>query len=88
MKEKNNTTQDANSKEAKIIELIADKLNVKKANISTKTDLVEDLKADSLDIVELLMAFEDEFGISLPDEDVAKLKTVGDIVNYIKDFKK
>ena len=68
----------------KIIALIAEKLNTKKEKINLKTRLVEDLGADSLDVVELIMAFEDEFGISLPDEDVPKLKTVGDIINYIK----
>ncbi len=74
--------------EDKIIALIADKLNKKKDSITLKTNLVEDLGADSLDVVELIMAFEDEFGISLPDEDATKMKTVGDIVEYIKKQKK
>ena len=69
--------------EEKIINLIADKLGKKKSEITLKTNLIEDLGADSLDLVELVMTFEDEFGISLPDEDVAKMKTVKDIVNYI-----
>ena len=73
--------------EEKIIALIADKLNKKKDSITLKTNLVEDLGADSLDVVELIMAFEDEFGVSLPDEDVSKMKTVGDIVSYIKKLK-
>jgi len=73
--------------EEKIKNLIAEKLNVKKESLTAQTKLVEDLGADSLDVVELIMAFEDEFGISLPDEDVPKLKTVGDIVNYIKNIK-
>lgn len=73
--------------EQKIIALIAEKLNKKKESITLKTNLVEDLGADSLDVVELIMAFEDEFGVTLPDEDVAKMKTVGDIVNYIKNKK-
>lgn len=73
--------------EDKIITLIAEKLNKKKDSITLKTSLVEDLGADSLDVVELIMAFEDEFGVSLPDEDVPKLKTVGDIINYIKKMK-
>ena len=50
--------------------------------------LVEDLGADSLDVVELIMAFEDEFGVTLPDEDIASMKTVGDVVNYINKLKK
>ena len=74
--------------EEKIISLIADKLGKKKEQITLKTNLVEDLGADSLDVVELVMTFEDEFGVSLPDEDVAKMKTVGDVVAYIKKIKK
>ena len=62
--------------EQKIKALIAEKLNKKVENINNESRLVEDLGADSLDVVELVMAFEDEFGISLPDEDVAKLKTI------------
>lgn len=74
--------------EEKIINLIADKLGKKKNQITLQTNLVEDLGADSLDVVELVMTFEDEFGISLPDEDVSKMKTVKDIVEYIKKIKK
>ena len=74
--------------EEKIISLIADKLGKKKSSISLDTNLVEDLGADSLDVVELVMTFEDEFGVSLPDEDVSKMKTVKDIVEYIKKIKK
>lgn len=73
--------------EGKIIELIADKLCKKKEQITLSSRLVEDLGADSLDVVELIMAFEDEFGVSLPDEDIAKMKTVGDIVNFISSLK-
>ncbi len=72
----------------KIIELIADKLGKKVDLIKLDSHLVEDLGADSLDVVELIMTFEDEFGIALPDEDVAKMKTVGDIVTYINNLKK
>lgn len=74
--------------EQKIIDLIADKLGKDKKTISRDSRLVEDLGADSLDFVELIMAFEDEFGISLPDEDVSKLKTIGNIVDYIDNLKK
>lgn len=73
--------------EEKIIELIADKLCKKKEQITMSSRLVEDLGADSLDVVELIMAFEDEFGVSLPDEDIASMKTVGDIVGYIAKLK-
>lgn len=74
--------------EQKVINLIAEKLGKKKEQITLKTNLVEDLGADSLDVVELIMTFEDEFGVTLPDEDVAKMKTVGDIVAYINKLKK
>ena len=74
--------------EEQIIELICDKLNKKKEDIQPTSRLVEDLGADSLDVVELIMAFEDEFNITLEDEDAAKLKTIGDIVTYINNLKK
>ena len=74
--------------EEKIKALIAEKLGKKKETINLNSRLVEDLGADSLDVVELVMAFEDEFNISLPDEEVAKMKTVGDAVNYLKSIKK
>lgn len=74
--------------EEKIIELIADKLCKKKEQITLASRLVEDLGADSLDVVELIMAFEDEFGVSLPDEDIAQMKTVGDVIKYIGNLKK
>ena len=72
----------------KIISLIAEKLGKKPAQITLQSRLVEDLGADSLDIVELIITFEDEFGVSLPDEEVAKMKTIADVVNYIEKNKK
>lgn len=74
--------------EQKIISLIAEKLGKQKNQITLNTNLVEDLGADSLDVVELIMTLEDEFGISLPDEEVSKMKTVGDVVTYINNLKK
>ncbi len=74
--------------EQKIIALVAEKLNKKVEEVKMESRLVEDLGADSLDVVELIMAFEDDFGISLPDEDVSKMKTIGNIVEYIKNLKK
>ena len=74
--------------EQKIVELIAEKLCKKVEQITSESRLVEDLGADSLDVVELIMAFEDEFGLSLPDEDIASMTTVGDVVNYINNLKK
>ncbi|MBR1988008.1 MAG: acyl carrier protein [Clostridia bacterium] len=74
--------------EEKIISLIADKLGKDAKTIKLESKLVEDLGADSLDVIELIMAFEDEFGISLPDEEISKMKTIADVVNYIKSLKK
>ena len=74
--------------EQKIVELIAEKLCKKTEQVTMASRLVEDLGADSLDVVELIMAFEDEFGVTLPDEDIAAMKTVVDVVNYIGKLKK
>lgn len=74
--------------EKKIISLIAEKLGKSADQITRDSRLIEDLGADSLDVVELIMAFEDEFNISLPDEDVANMKTIGNIVDYINKLSK
>ncbi|MFB0917514.1 MAG: acyl carrier protein [Clostridiaceae bacterium] len=66
----------------KISEIIADKLGLSADEIKMDSSF-EDLGADSLDIVELIMAIEDEFGIQVSDEEAEKAKTVGDVVNYI-----
>lgn len=67
----------------KVKELISNQLNVAESKITEDSKLVEDLGADSLDTVEMLMAFEEEFGISIPDEEAMKIKTVKDIVDII-----
>lgn len=67
----------------KVKKLICEQLGKSEDKVNINTNIVEELGADSLDIVELLMALEDEFGISLPDEVAMQLKTVGDIVDYI-----
>ena len=72
----------------KIIKLVAEKLNKKVEDIKLNSRLVEDLGADSLDVVELIMTFEDEFGVSLPDEEVEKMKTIKDVITYIEKIKK
>ena len=69
----------------KIDRIIEEQLQV--SSISPSQRLVEDLGADSLDVVELIMAFEDEFGVSLPDEDIAKMKTVEDVVKFVSSLK-
>lgn len=68
----------------KIKEIVADKLSVNMDDITLETDFIEDLNADSLDIVELIMSLEDELEMEIPDEDVEGFKTVGDVVNYVK----
>ena len=70
---------------AKLSEIIVDRLDVEKEKIVPAASFVEDLGADSLDIVELIMGIEEEFDIEIPDEDVEKLRTVGSVVSYIED---
>ena len=67
----------------RIKEIIAEELHIDAASISDDADIVDDLGADSLDIVELIMAFEEEFNIEIPDEKAEKIKTVEDVVKYI-----
>jgi acyl carrier protein len=73
--------------EAKVINIIADKIKVEKAEIKRETNFMTDLNADSLDMVELLMAFEEEFGTKIPEGDSEKLQTVGLAIDYIKQRK-
>ncbi len=68
----------------KISELIADKLGVESSKINNDAKFVEDLGADSLDTVELIMQLEDEFNLEIPDEEAEKLTTVGLVIDYIK----
>lgn len=67
--------------------LIAKSLKIPEDNIKIESSFIEDLGADSLDIVELVMAMEDEFQIEIPDKDAEQIKTVQDAVNYIKSHK-
>lgn len=68
----------------KVQEKIAEQLSIDTEDITMESSFIEDLGADSLDIVELLMALEEEFDIEIPDEEAEKLITVGDVVDYIK----
>lgn len=72
----------------KVQKLLASQLNIEEGKIAKNSKLIEDLGADSLDMVEMLMTLEDEFGISIPDDEAMKLKTVEDIVNYIENNNK
>lgn len=73
------------SVEEKVIGIVSDQLDTPKEDVSQTSSFVDDLKADSLDIVELVMALEDEFDIKIPDEDYDKIKTVGDVIKYIEE---
>ena len=73
--------------EEKVYDIISEQFDVDKSSLSATTDLVNDLHADSLDLVELSMAFEDEFGLSIPDEVALSVKTLGDAVEYIRSAK-
>ena len=70
--------------EDRVKEIIAKELEVDTKQLTPEAKFIEDLGADSLDIVELVMALEEEFGIDIPDEDADKLRTVGDALNYLK----
>jgi len=67
----------------RIKKIIVDQLGVDEGKITEDSSFIDDLGADSLDIVELIMAFEEEFDIEIPDEDAEKMKTVGDAVKYL-----
>ncbi|MEI8353559.1 MAG: acyl carrier protein [Lentisphaerota bacterium] len=71
--------------EKRVRELIAEQLGVTVEQVVTDANLVSDLGADSLDVVELVMALEDELGVEVPDEDAQKLVTVGAVLAYLKD---
>ncbi len=69
----------------KVQEIIAEKLSVEAADVTPEKNFTSDLGADSLDTVELIMEFEKEFGLSIPDDQAEKISTVGDAVKYIED---
>jgi acyl carrier protein len=70
--------------DARVKDIIINELGVEAEKVTPDASFVEDLGADSLDTVELVMAFEEEFGIEIPDEDAEKMQTVGDAIEYIK----
>jgi len=69
--------------EAKVIEIVSEQMGVDKSEITRETSFINDLNADSLDTVELVMEFEDEFDMSIPDEEAEKIQTVGAAIDYI-----
>jgi acyl carrier protein len=72
------------SVEDKVREIIVEQLSVDSGQVNPDSKFIEDLGADSLDTVELVMAFEEEFGIEVPDEEAEKLQTVGDVISYVE----
>ena len=73
------------SVEDRVKEIIVEQLGVNQEQVKPEAKFIEDLGADSLDTVELVMAFEEEFGAEIPDEDAEKLQSVGDVIKYIEE---
>ncbi|MDD4933307.1 MAG: acyl carrier protein [Methylacidiphilaceae bacterium] len=71
--------------EERVKEMIVEQLGVNPEQVTAKAKFIEDLGADSLDTVELVMAFEEEFNVEVPDEEAEKLQTVGDVIRYIEE---
>lgn len=71
--------------ESRVRDIIVSELGVEASKVTAEASFVEDLGADSLDTVELVMAFEEEFGIEIPDEDAEKMETVGDAIKYLEE---
>lgn len=74
--------------EEKVIEIVSEQMGVDKSEITRETSFINDLNADSLDTVELVMEFEDEFDMSIPDEEAEKIQTVGAAIDYIDQIMK
>jgi len=74
---------DVQAIENKVIDIISEQMGVNKSEITRETSFINDLNADSLDTVELVMEFEDEFDLSIPDEEAEKIQTVGAAIDYI-----
>lgn len=72
----------------KVKELVAEQLGISQDIIKPESNILEDLGADSLDVIEMLMTLEDEYGITIPDEQIGQVKTIGQIVEMIEKLKK
>jgi len=73
--------------EEKVRDIVVEQLGVKPEQVTPEAKFIEDLGADSLDVVELVMALEEEFGSEIPDEEAEKLTTVGDVIKYIEELR-
>jgi acyl carrier protein len=71
--------------ERRVIEIIVEQLGVSEEEVALEASFIDDLGADSLDLVELIMALEEEFGLEISDEDAEKIQTVQDVINYINE---
>lgn len=69
----------------RIRELLAEQLDIDAEKITMDSDILDDFEADSLDVVDMVMSLEDEFGVEIPDEDIEKFRTVGDVVRFVDD---
>ena len=74
--------------EEKISQIVSEQMGIDKSELTRETSFVDDLNADSLDTVELVMEFEDEFEMSIPDEEAEKIRTIGQAIDYIKEHSK
>ena len=77
----------AMSLEQEVIDIVVEQLGVDEQDVTAEKSFVEDLNADSLDLTELIMTFEERFGFEISEEEAEKLKTVGDVINYIAEKK-
>ena len=81
------TKDDLMSIEKEIIDIVVEQLGVDAAEVTAEKSFVEDLNADSLDLTELIMTFEERFGFEISEEDAEKLKTIRDVIDYVKEKK-
>jgi len=77
--------EDVKKIEERVIEIVCEQMGASRDKITQETSFIQDLGADSLDTVELVMEFEDEFDLNIPDEDAEKIQTVGDAIKYIQE---
>ena len=71
----------------KIRSILCEQLDIEESSVTMESNIAEDLGADSMDVVDLIMSIEDEFEVEVPDEKIESIKTVGDVVNYIEQMK-